>query len=320
MDIQQLLVNKNFFEQAPLFTSVVPGEIAHYLEECSQLRIKSGEVLLTPDSRNAYLYVIIEGTLEVRLESPERTPLTLLSCGECVGEMSVIERRTPSAYVMAAVDSVVLAIAHDTLWAMVGANHAIARNLLIILSGRIRTDNAIIADSAVIIRHFQKKSFTDALTGLHNRRWLREFFSREIARCQMNEDAATLALLDVDNFRTFNNTFGHLVGDHALGVVTRALIANFRSNDLIARYGGDEFLVLLPETSLAEARKISERMRKAVYEKGLSLAGAVTDSATISVSIGIAQMDNKDNLDDLITKADAALYRAKDLGRNRVSD
>ncbi len=320
MDSAQLLENKEFFKNSALFDSVAAESIDHYLRECDVMAIEKGEVLLTPETANSRLYVLISGGLEVRLDSLERAPLTRLAPGECVGEMSMIESRTPSAYVIASIDSQVLVISHELLWAMVGASHAIARNLLVILSGRLRSDNAIIADSAVIIRHFQKKSFTDALTGLNNRRWMEDFFTREIARSQLNLHDTVLAVVDIDNFSAFNNKFGHLVGDMALGAVAEVLMARFRTDDLIARYGGDEFVVLLPSIGLDKAREIVDNVRAGMVDASQKLATAVADCPGVSVSIGIATMTQDDTLESLMTKADRALYRAKEKGRDQISD
>ncbi len=317
---QALVDNKEFFATSALFDSVAPDSIDHYLRECEVMAFEKAEILLTPETANSKLYVLISGGLEVRLDSLERAPLTRLAPGECVGEMSMIESRTPSAYVVASIDSEVLVISHELLWAMVGASHAIARNLLVILSGRLRTDNAIIADSAVIIRHFQKKSFTDALTGLNNRRWMEDFFTREIARSQLNGDAAVLAVVDIDHFSAFNNEFGHLVGDMALGAVAEVLMAQFRTDDLIARYGGDEFVVLLPAIELAGAQAIAERVRAGLIGASKKLATAVTDCSGVTVSIGMSAMNKDDTLESLMTKADRALYRAKAKGRDQISD
>lgn len=316
----ELIDDEQFFSQSPLFASVDPHSIAHYLRECSLLHIASGDALLTPQMENAFLYVLAAGRMEVRLDTPDRAPLITLKRGECVGEMSMIEQSNPSAYVIAAEDSAVLAISHDVLWAMVGASHAIARNLLVILSGRLRTDNEIIADSAVIIKHFQKKSFTDALTGLNNRRWMEDFFTREIARVQMNERLAVLAVIDIDHFRSFNNTFGHLVGDHGLGAVAEVLSEHFRADDLLARYGGDEFVALLPDLSSAEAMDVVERVRLALRKASDRLALTIEGCEGITASIGIAELKPDDTLRSLLSRADEALYRAKEKGRDCVSD
>ncbi|MEM7082529.1 MAG: GGDEF domain-containing protein [Pseudomonadota bacterium] len=313
-------LNSTFFSDAALFDAVTPDSVAHYLNGCEIQSVPAGEVLLTPDAANNRLFVLINGSLEVRLDSLERAPLTRLAPGECAGEMSMIEGRTPSAYVVAAEASHVLVISHDILWAMVGASHAIARNLLVILSGRLRSDNAIIADSAVIIRHFQKKSFTDALTGLNNRRWMEDFFTRELARAQINGQPAAFAVVDIDHFSAFNNQYGHLVGDLALGAVAESLIDHFRSDDLIARYGGDEFVVLLPGVSIDEARDIASRVRAGLHQASKKLATTVNNCPGVSVSIGLASLDDDDTLESLMAKADRALYRAKEKGRDQVSD
>lgn len=316
---QPLLENSEFFAHSALFNSVVPDSIGHYLDECEVLKVNPGEVLLTPENANEHLYVLVSGSLEVRLDSLERAPLARLKPGECAGEMSMIEGRSPSAFVVASLPSEVLAISHEVLWAMVGASHAIARNLLVILSGRLRTDNAIIADSAVIIRHFQKKSFTDALTGLNNRRWMEDYFTREIARAQLKQQPAVLAVVDIDHFSTFNNEFGHLVGDMALGAVAEALVEHFRSDDLVARYGGDEFVVLLPAVELDEAQQTAERVRKGLIRASQRLVTAVPDCGGMTVSIGLALLAPDDSLNSLMAKADKALYRAKEKGRDQIS-
>lgn len=314
-----LLSQSRVFEHAALFDSVLPESIEHYLEECEVQQFEPGEVLLTPEQPNKHLYVLMSGSLEVRLDSLKRAPLTRLKPGECAGEMSVIEGRSPSAYVVASIRSEVLSISHEVLWAMVGASHAIARNLLVILSGRLRSDNAIIADSAVIIRHFQKKSFTDALTGLNNRRWMEEYFTREIARSQLKQQPAVLAVVDIDHFSTFNNEFGHLVGDMALGAVAEALMQHFRSNDLVARYGGDEFVALLPGIDVSEALAIAERVRTGLVKASKRLVTAVPDCREMTVSMGLASMTPEDTLQSLIDKADKALYRAKEKGRDQIA-
>ncbi|MFK8028687.1 MAG: GGDEF domain-containing protein [Gammaproteobacteria bacterium] len=315
-----LLDSTGVFTTARLFESVAPDSIEPYLQQCEVLEIDAGEVLLTPKSTNLNLYILTSGGLEVRLDSLDQGPLTRISPGECVGEMSMIEGCSPSAFVVASVPSQVLAISRELLWAMVGASHAIARNLLVILSGRLRTDNAIIADSAVIIRHFQKKSFTDALTGLNNRRWMEDYFTRELARCQTERQSAVMALVDIDHFSVFNNQFGHLVGDMALGAVAEVLTARFRTGDMVARHGGDEFAILLPNIDLDGARSIVERVRAGLVKASDRLATSVPDCVGITVSVGIAVISSGDSLETLMSRADKALYRAKEKGRNKISD
>ncbi|MBT8135577.1 MAG: GGDEF domain-containing protein, partial [Gammaproteobacteria bacterium] len=203
------------------------------------------------------------------------------------------------------------------LWAMINVSHAIARNLLVILSQRVRSDNRIIADSVVIMRQYERKSVTDALTGLYNRHWMEDMFRRELRRCRIGEKPVCLIMVDVDGFKTYNNDFGHLVGDHALCCVADALRDHFRPTDLIARFGGDEFSIMLPDTTFENALMVAERVRKGVEE---SNTGQLDDgSAPVTISMGVAESDAADSLETLIERADAALYRSKLRGRNRVS-
>lgn len=309
--------NPEMLSDLRLFRSVSPHTMALYLEECAIKSIAANDVLLSPDRPNLHFYVVLSGSLQIHLDSVDQQALTTLAKGDCVGEMSILESRNPSAYVMAVEDTELLMIPHDTLWAMINVSHAIARNLLVILSQRVRSDNRIIADSVVIMRQYERKSVTDALTGLYNRHWMEDMFRRELRRCRIGEKPVCLIMIDVDGFKSYNNDFGHLVGDHALCCVADALRDYFRPTDLIARFGGDEFSVMLPDTTFENALIVAERVRNGVAKSNTAeIEGAVS---AVTVSLGVAESDAGDSLETLIERADSALYRSKLRGRNRVS-
>ncbi|MDH3647677.1 MAG: GGDEF domain-containing protein [Gammaproteobacteria bacterium] len=313
----QLLDNPEVLSDLRLFRSVSPHTMALYLDECGVKTIAPNELLLSPDRPNLHFYVVLSGTLQIHLDSVDQQALTTLSKGDCVGEMSILESKNPSAYVMAVKETTLLMIPHDTLWAMINVSHAIARNLLVILSQRVRCDNRIIADSVVIMRQYERKSVTDALTGLYNRHWMEDMFRRELRRCRIGDKPVCLIMIDVDGFKTYNNEYGHLVGDHALCCVADALRDHFRPTDLIARFGGDEFSVMLPDTTFENALMVAERVRKGVsISRGAEIE---SDASPVTVSLGVAEADPADSLETLIERADAALYRSKLRGRNRVS-
>jgi diguanylate cyclase (GGDEF)-like protein len=143
-------------------------------------------------------------------------------------------------------------------------------------------------------------------------------FPREIARCVKNNEPVSLIMVDVDNFKDFNDRFGHIAGDRALSAVSRILRAQFRPRDVLVRYGGDEFAVLLPEVNLDGALIIADRVRRSVSGD----TGDGSDSLIqipLCISMGVAELPPIGNLDSLIRAADAALYRAKHAGRDRVS-
>ena len=314
-----MLSDPALFACVRLFEQVRFEDVAHYLDECGVRDVAAGATLLSPAHPARGLLLLVDGEVEVRRDGAERRVVARLGRGDTVGELSAIDTQSPIAYVVATGACRVVDISHDTLWALVGASHGVARNLLRLISGRIREDNRAIADSAVVARHFRRRSVTDALTGLHNRRWMDDAFRREIGRAVRAGTPAALLLLDVDHFSDINTRHGHLVGDHVLGQIAERLKSVVRPDDLLARYGGDEFAALLPATGAERAEALAERLCSAVSADAVGGAALAADM-TVSVSVGIGLLDAGDTLPSLLQKADEALYRAKRSGRNRASD
>jgi len=156
-------------------------------------------------------------------------------------------------------------------------------------------------------------SRTDPLTQLANRHWLSEVMPREIARSLRSERPLSLMLTDIDHFKRVNDEFGHPAGDATLRAVAAVLKSKARSTDLVVRYGGEEMLILLPDTDLTGGCRLSERIRQALERKPVAEIGR-----PITMSFGVSQLRNGDELESLVERADKALYRAKQSGRNRV--
>ena len=169
-------------------------------------------------------------------------------------------------------------------------------------------------------RQLERLSHRDGLTGIANRRRFDEALALEWSRALRHGHSLALLLLDIDDFKGYNDGYGHLAGDDALRQVARALNeALGRAEDCVARYGGEEFAVLLPQSTLAEAESVAAHVAEAVAR--LALAHAFSRAAPyLTVSIGVAALVPQAGLDALalITRADGALYRAKTLGRNRI--
>ncbi len=153
---------------------------------------------------------------------------------------------------------------------------------------------------------------TDALTGAYNRRKFNGLILAEIARVRRYEHPLSLLILDIDHFKRVNDTHGHEAGDEVLVVLAGLIRAGIRATDSLARWGGEEFVVLSPEVTVDEAMGLAERLRGAAGEYEYSFAGRVT------VSLGVAQHRAGETPDELFARADEALYAAKEGGRDRV--
>jgi diguanylate cyclase (GGDEF)-like protein len=165
---------------------------------------------------------------------------------------------------------------------------------------------------------FQLMSITDPLTGLLNRRYLEERLTDELNRSQRYNYATSCLMIDIDDFKTYNDQNGHQAGDVALKVTAHALKAALRGADVACRYGGEEFCILLPQTSLSEAGVIAERIRQTVAEKEYRY-GKSQPLGMVTVSIGISTFaKNIDTAERVIAAADRALYNAKFRGKNRI--
>jgi diguanylate cyclase (GGDEF)-like protein/PAS domain S-box-containing protein len=161
-------------------------------------------------------------------------------------------------------------------------------------------------------------STTDVLTGLYNRRALNDILKHEIERANRYGIDLSLILIDVDNFKLINDSFGHTVGDQALKLIADALVRALRKTDIPGRYGGDELMVILPETCLEGARNLAEKIRRTVEQVPLDLAGE--KRIALAVSIGVAGCcAHLENIDTLVALADKALYESKLAGRNKVT-
>ena len=287
------------------------------LSQCEYRQLQKGEIILSTEEENHYLYILLKGRLVIQLSAHDDIPLATVEPGECVGEMSIIDSRVPSAQVKASEVTDVLVIEQEILWRMVSVSHEIARNLLYIMSERVRYSNLVIADSLEMQRKYQRYASTDALTGLHNRGWLDDAFDREVKRSERDELPLALIMIDVDNFKSYNDEYGHLAGDQVLITVANAIRTPLRPNDLVARFGGEEFAVLLPETTVDNAKIIAERLRERVSEVD---PGSIDNKQLpkVTISLGIAGRQPGYSLDMMIAAADVAMYHAKRSGRNRV--
>jgi diguanylate cyclase len=164
----------------------------------------------------------------------------------------------------------------------------------------------------------QREANTDPLTGLANRKAFDENLLRAAADAMETDAALCLLIADIDNFKQFNDSYGHQFGDQVLKLVARCLREGTKEGDLVARYGGEEFAVLLPGCGLGNAVQVAERLRQTIATRRLVRRSTGEEVGAVTISVGTARFESGEAINDLIARADEALYVAKRQGRNRV--
>ena len=159
------------------------------------------------------------------------------------------------------------------------------------------------------------KALIDPLTGLPNRAAWGERLAHEVEQWQAHGNPLLIAMLDLDHFKRINDGYGHLAGDKVLKIVAAQLRKHLRPNDFIARFGGEEFVLLIPDTTLAMGLQVLEKLRAAIAACPFHFKG---EPVTLTCSIGLAPFKLADRSEQVLKRADEALYRAKDNGRNRI--
>lgn len=164
----------------------------------------------------------------------------------------------------------------------------------------------------------EQASYTDALTGVANRRSFERILNAAVTDARNRHEPLSLVMLDIDRFKTFNDQFGHETGDMVLRLVARTIGGALRDGDTIARFGGEEFVVVLPSVDRDTATKVAERLRYTLEAREVTNRRSGVNYGTVTASFGVASLRSEDGSLDLLRRADRAMYAAKANGRNRV--
>lgn len=299
----------------------MPPELVAELDGCCfEVDAADGDSVLRQGDPTTSVFVVIAGQIGISFDEGHATlSHRRFGAGECVGELSFIDGKVASANVTSLGASRLIGIPHSAMWRLVDRSHAVARNLLHIVSERMRHDNEAIVRVRRDSERFEHLATSDPLTGLRNRRWLEFQFPIELQRGAAESRDSSFLMMDIDGFKALNDTHGHAAGDFMLAHLARILAERSPRPDLVVRLGGEEFGALLPGLGADAGVALGERLREAIEQACVPVAGA-REPVRVTVSVGVAAQSEIDGggLEALMRAADAALYRAKISGRNRV--
>jgi diguanylate cyclase len=187
-----------------------------------------------------------------------------------------------------------------------------------LLEERLATSKSEISNLQHSLEAIRTESLTDPLTGLGNRKYFDRMIETAVETSLANNEPLSLLMFDIDHFKSFNDSYGHLTGDQVLRLVGQSLRQIMKGQDITARYGGEEFAVVLPNTALCHALSVADQLRRTVMAKELKKKSTGEILGRVTISIGVSLLRPNDDTDALIERADACLYAAKRAGRNRV--
>lgn len=284
----------------------------------------SGEVILREDQAGDCMYLIRRGTAVV-FKGDVYSPMIIAARGEggLIGEMTLIEKQPRSATVVALEPLSLWCISNASFLQLSSRSPAFSLKLLGLLSSRLReTDERykeILSNGKQrdeILEALRDQVLRDPLTGLYNRRYLETILAQKIPPAEQGGNETGILMLDVDHFKQVNDTYGHPAGDAVLQALAKLVLERIRAEDIACRFGGEEFVVILPGAPLDVVRERAEVIRRdfqatRVAHQGLEI------TVTLSIGAAMCPADGRDGA-AVLACADRALYQAKEEGRNRV--
>lgn len=315
----------NFLKSIKAFSSLSSSELKQVSKYLKPAAIKTDGILCKEGEDGDELFIIQSGraAVAIKLQDGSEKEIAEFSTGDFFGEMAIFENEKRSATCFAKVDSRIFKLYKKDFLAIMTENPVIAikimREMLDITSARISNTGKFVSEMVKWGEEASRRAITDELTGLYNRRYLDTFLEDLFKKSKENKNPLSLIMADMDYFREVNEGYSHEVGDKYIVEVANIFKECLRETDVIARFGGDEFTIVLPETLPDKAMLLAENIRSSV-EKLDFLDKYEGPALSLSVSMGIASYPDKcDDLDSLKEMADKALYMSKENGRNKVT-
>ncbi len=316
--------NIEFLQNVELFSLLSGEEIGRIIKSLHSLEKEADEVLFKEGDEGNELFIVKSGRVAsfVMLPKGIKREIAEFKPGDFFGEMSIFENTNRSATCYTKEKSSLLSLRERDLFELILYDPEIAikimYKMLNITADRLLDRSEFLSDMVQWGEEARKRAITDELTGIYNRRFLDDSLVDYFEKAKNSGKPLSLIMLDIDNFKEFGDIFKQKQINEIIIDVVSIFKKHLRENDIAARYGGDEFTIIMPETDLESAFQAAEKIRVAV--SGLELPGTIKKNIPrITISQGIASYpENADDLEILKAKADKALYKAKLDGRDKV--
>jgi diguanylate cyclase (GGDEF)-like protein len=316
-----------FLRHVQMFSFLDHAELDALIRRLHVHDVEAGSLIFGEGEGGSELFIVQSGrvSVSVRLSNGLEQEIAEFRAGDFFGEMSIFEDAPRSASCRTREKSRLFSLHKNDFYQLTAEHPRISiklmHEMLTITTWRLRNTSEFVSDMVEWGEEARRRAITDELTGVYNRRFLDEALMDYFAAARGSGKPLSLIMVDLDHFREINETYGPQAGDRTIVAAVTAFKRVLRGKDVIARYGGDEFTIILPETGLQAAGELAEKMRSEVA--GGAACSEPRDAGTsgvrVTTSQGVAAFpDNGDDIGTIKEKADEALYRAKEAGRNRV--
>jgi diguanylate cyclase (GGDEF)-like protein len=307
---KQLPAPPNPAKDGILLGQLIAHEHSQWSHLFSERQYAAGEIIFWENEPGDSMYIVQSGRAVV-IKGELSNPV-ILDChkkGESIGEMALLEGSPRSASVIALEPVNLLEINRENFFELLRASDTFSQGIMRLLSARLR-------DTSDAVQRETMQKIRDPLTGLYNRYYMRDVLKHELERAARVQYPVSVIILDLDHFKKVNDTYGHLSGDQVLRSLSELILAHVRRADVACRYGGEEFLIILPETPAKIALERAETIRADFEQLHVEYGG---QKLHVTVSLGVASFpDHGLTPDQIIQAADIALYTAKAKGRNQT--
>ncbi|MBN1532857.1 MAG: diguanylate cyclase [Spirochaetes bacterium] len=314
----------NFLKTVRMLSGLKMSELHQFAQKLEPVRYEEGAAVFREKEQGDELFIIKAGAISVRIRVQDGTEkeISLLKAGEFFGEMAIFDNAPRSATCIAHEECEILRLHKDDFFNLMKlAPHpaiSIMKGMLNKTTDRLNASGQVITQMVKWGEDASLRAVTDKLTGVYNRRYMESELESRFNRAQREGTPLVVVMADMDFFREVNEGYSHEVGDQYIVEVARVFTSTFRKTDIVSRYGGDEFTILLPETDLETAMAVNEQVRQSVEALDF-LKNLEGPDLHLSVSLGLSCYPaTASTLAELKEQADKALYAAKHNGRNRV--